>query len=128
MSSIISGPKSFLHALDIGPKFDSHLHRSDDISMASMFNSSERTAGDWKTLLSNADPRFMCLVYRKMVGIRETENCRLRTSVLNPQGMRRARLMCEMARSASYDEIYAFFKCTKVDGRYYITVRWADQI
>lgn len=36
------------------PYFD----RSDDLSMASMFNSRERTAHDWEILLSEADPRF----------------------------------------------------------------------
>lgn len=40
-------------------KSDHHPHRSDDLSMASMFNSCERTADDWKTLLSNADSRFV---------------------------------------------------------------------
>ncbi|KAI0424731.1 O-methyltransferase-domain-containing protein [Xylaria sp. FL1042] len=33
--------------------------RSDDLSMASMFNSKERTASEWKDLLVSADPRFV---------------------------------------------------------------------
>ncbi|KAF2963098.1 hypothetical protein GQX73_g10465 [Xylaria multiplex] len=33
--------------------------RSDDLTMASMFNSKERTVSEWKDLLISADPRFV---------------------------------------------------------------------